>query len=193
MRTVTLVISLAVFVTCAVYLVFNLIQKKQGQEFYDNLAKEYFGGISFSGGEQKDDGAVKRLVKISSASKVLCLSDRLALGANVVSGDYDEKLAEMRASLTALSEQNPDTYGWITVPGTNINYPIMQTSDNEFYLDHIYDGSYRVVGSISRRLEKQQGNTPEFQHSALRSQRRPTAQCSTMSSRFSTRTFSETL
>ena len=24
----------------------------------------------------------------------------------------------------------------------------MQTSDNEFYLDHIYDGSYRVVGSI---------------------------------------------
>ena len=39
-RTVTLVISLAVFVTCAVYLVFNLIQKKQGQEFYDNLAKE---------------------------------------------------------------------------------------------------------------------------------------------------------
>ncbi len=147
-RTVTLVISLAVFVTCAVYLVFNLIQKKQGQEFYDNLAKEYFGGISFSGGEQKDDGAVKRLVKISSASKVLCLSDRLALGANVVSGDYDEKLAEMRASLTALSEQNPDTYGWITVPGTNINYPIMQTSDNEFYLDHIYDGSYRVVGSI---------------------------------------------
>ena len=118
--------KLAVFVTCAVYLVFNLIQKKQGQEFYDNLAKEYFGGISFSGGEQKDDGAVKRLVKISSASKVLCLSDRLALGANVVSGDYDEKLAEMRASLTALSEQNPDTYGWITVPGTGIDLPVRQ-------------------------------------------------------------------
>lgn len=153
--TAVLILSCAVFVVCAVYLVFNLIDKKQGSDMYNDLASNYFGGISFEGDasaskeeEEPDLGAVSRLSRISSASKVLCLSDRIALGANVVTENYDEQLQQMRASLTALSEQNPDTYGWIYVPGTRINHPITQASDNDWYLKHAYDGNYSVLGSI---------------------------------------------
>lgn len=34
----------------------------------------------------------------------------------------------------SLYAQNSDMKGWLDVPGTNINYPVMQASDNDFYL-----------------------------------------------------------
>jgi sortase B len=33
---------------------------------------------------------------------------------------------------------NDDTVGWLTVNNTNINYPVVQASDNDFYLKHDY-------------------------------------------------------
>lgn len=154
LTNIVLGISCAVFVGCAVYLVFDQINKKVGGDMYEGIANEYFDGISFEeeGGteveEEEDTGAVHRLSKIASASRVLCLSDRIALGANVVNGNFDEQLQQMRASLTALSEQNPETYGWIYVPGTRINHPITQSGDNDKYLDYDYKGNYSVLGSI---------------------------------------------
>ena len=35
-----------------------------------------------------------------------------------------------------LKQINPETVGWITCEGTNINYPVVQASDNDYYLDH---------------------------------------------------------
>ncbi len=44
---------------------------------------------------------------------------------------------------------NPEIYSWITVPGTEVDYPVLQseTSDS-FYLDHDYEKSYSFAGSI---------------------------------------------
>ncbi|MBO5161995.1 MAG: class B sortase [Lachnospiraceae bacterium] len=48
-----------------------------------------------------------------------------------------------------LQEVNPDVYAWITVPGTDIDYPILQhASDNSYYLMHNIDGSYGYPGCI---------------------------------------------
>ncbi len=45
-------------------------------------------------------------------------------------------------------EQNHDFLGWITIDGTNINYPVMQTPDNpDFYLKHAFDRSYSNYGT----------------------------------------------
>lgn len=44
---------------------------------------------------------------------------------------------------------NPDVYAWITVPGTVIDYPILQhPSDNTYYLNYNIDGSYGYPGCI---------------------------------------------
>ena len=45
-----------------------------------------------------------------------------------------------------LKQKNPDTVVWLSVDRTNINYPIVQTNDNDFYLDHTFDKSYRGTG-----------------------------------------------
>ena len=76
--------------------------------------------------------------------------------------EINEMLAGMKATETAETETateeqsevipvkfeelqavNPDIYAWITVPGTVIDYPILQhASDNTYYLMHNIDGSY---------------------------------------------------
>lgn len=45
-----------------------------------------------------------------------------------------------------LKETNKDTVAWLYVGGTNVNYPVVQTTDNDFYLDHSFDKSYNKAG-----------------------------------------------
>lgn len=46
-------------------------------------------------------------------------------------------------------EVNEDVYAWITVPGTVIDYPILQhATDNTYYLNYNIDGSYGYPGCI---------------------------------------------
>lgn len=48
-----------------------------------------------------------------------------------------------------LREKNPDVYAWISIPGTEVNYPVVQSlTDDEYYLDHLWDGSSGAAGAI---------------------------------------------
>lgn len=47
-----------------------------------------------------------------------------------------------------LKSINSDIVGWIQIPNTEINYPVVYGSDNEFYLKHSYDKSLLHYGSI---------------------------------------------
>lgn len=47
-----------------------------------------------------------------------------------------------------LKKVNQDVKGWITVNGTNVNYPFVQTSDNKYYLTHSFDQSYNEAGWV---------------------------------------------
>lgn len=68
-----------------------------------------------------------------------------------------KKLPEVDPSLripntvnfAALWEQNEDVYAWITVPGTLVDYPILQhPTDDEYYLNHTIDHVRGLPGSI---------------------------------------------
>lgn len=68
----------------------------------------------------------------------------------VPSETIDDELAEAHAAYEkykALYEQNEDFVGWISIDGTSISYPVMQTIDNpDFYLKHGFDKSYSNYG-----------------------------------------------
>lgn len=49
----------------------------------------------------------------------------------------------------ALQLRNPDVYAWIEVPGTNVDYPILQhETDNSYYLTHTIDHEKTISASI---------------------------------------------
>lgn len=49
----------------------------------------------------------------------------------------------------SLTAQYPDVYAWIRIPGTKVDYPIVQREgDNGYYLNHTIDGKQKTEGSI---------------------------------------------
>lgn len=50
--------------------------------------------------------------------------------------------------LDELLKINPDTAAWLTIYGTNIDYPVMQGEDDTTYLNKAATGEYTISGSI---------------------------------------------
>lgn len=60
----------------------------------------------------------------------------------------ENSLSERVLKVIKLHEENNDLIGWIEIEGTNINYPVLQTDNNDFYLNHDYQKKYNANGSL---------------------------------------------
>lgn len=49
---------------------------------------------------------------------------------------------------TELLKQNNETIGWMIVKNTNVNYPVVQTTNNDYYLKHAFDKSSNSAGWV---------------------------------------------
>ena len=54
----------------------------------------------------------------------------------------------MALDLEALREVNEDVIGWIQIPDTSVTYPLLQWTDNDFYLHHTWQQHKNGAGSI---------------------------------------------
>lgn len=54
----------------------------------------------------------------------------------------------MNVDFSELLAKNSDTVGWIKVEGTKVNYPVVQASDNDYYLKHAFNKSRNAGGWI---------------------------------------------
>lgn len=63
--------------------------------------------------------------------------------------DADE-LFDVEIDFEGLKQTNPDVVGWIKIPGTNIDYPVLQSKEEEdnYYLERTIDGQVGLPGSI---------------------------------------------
>lgn len=55
---------------------------------------------------------------------------------------------ERMLKLEELQKENEEIIGWLEIEGTNINYPVLKTSDNDYYLTHNYKKEKSNVGSL---------------------------------------------
>lgn len=59
-----------------------------------------------------------------------------------------ENKTERMLQLEELQKENEEIIGWLEIEGTNINYPVLQTSDNDYYLTHNYKKEKASTGSL---------------------------------------------
>lgn len=67
----------------------------------------------------------------------------------------EEEVYQSPIDFESLKQENPDTVGWIRIEDTNIDYPIVQCEDNDFYLNHDFYGKESVAGAIYLDFESQ--------------------------------------
>ena len=60
----------------------------------------------------------------------------------------DKVLNIMNINFDELKEENSDTVAWIKINNTKIDYPVLQSSDNNFYLTHSFDKTFNKSGWI---------------------------------------------
>ena len=147
-----IVVFASVFAVCAVMLAQNIAGKIKGAGIYEDASNQF---EVFVPGE--DSGATKHptlyapMMLPEHAVGMQSLYDRLSSGStdsSSGSSEYSQQLANMRASLSSFRDINDEVYGWIYVPGTRINYPILRGKDNDYYLDHAYNREVVPIGSI---------------------------------------------
>lgn len=61
----------------------------------------------------------------------------LLIEASPISVDFD-----------MLKEQNDDVIGWLYCEDTPINYPVLQSDDNSYYLRRLINGEWNIAGSL---------------------------------------------
>ena len=48
----------------------------------------------------------------------------------------------------AYRKQNPDFIAWLKIPGTPVDYPVVQSDDTEWYLNHLFTGKQSKLGCL---------------------------------------------
>lgn len=83
----------------------------------------------------------------SSESHVLEVLRGMDGKSEVRSWDDDQNLKRRETLLQKGCADNPDMIGWLVLPQTMIDYPLMGGTDSDRYTDHNYEGGYDLYGT----------------------------------------------
>ena len=53
-----------------------------------------------------------------------------------------------KADLSTYKAQNKDFVAWLKIPGTKIDYPVVQSDNIDYYLTHTFDGTKSSLGTL---------------------------------------------
>ncbi|MCI8797220.1 MAG: class B sortase [Dorea sp.] len=102
-------------------------------------------GFYLYNSEQKAKAAAEQAKK-ADPDKAAKRYDDLKIEVTV---DADDPIYR-KIDFAAAQAVNPDVYAWIWIPGTNVDYPILQSDSDDisYYLDHTIEGLEGLPGSI---------------------------------------------
>ncbi len=129
-------------------LVKSMIATEEENEAYEQIVEEAVS-YEISDSEEKKDAVVLDKSKINKKKK-----------------DYPSERAY--ADFDALSKKNSETIGWIQIPSTPINYPVVYSKDANKYLNVSFNGKRSIAGAIfccgSLDFEKPSQNITIYGH-----------------------------
>ena len=123
----------------------NLLDEK---EIYENyITKESVKDISKENGEEIVKGEIEETINNEVEETITEEKDESKGSANEI---IDEKIeiTERMEKVEQLQEENQDIVGWLEIENTSINYPVLQGTDNHFYMTHNYKKQKSKNGSL---------------------------------------------
>ena len=83
----------------------------------------------------------------------------------------EQEVSIYQMDFNELKKINKNVKAWLVVNGTNINYPVVQTKDNSYYLNHSFNNKYNTSGwpfiDYENNLESLDKNTIIYAHNRL--------------------------
>ncbi len=129
-KNLTFILLQIVFITVFLYAAFQLYSiysdYKRASNEYDALVEEM-------------------VVEVSDAEEEEVEEEK---DVNVLDLPYDYEVPEYDVDLDAAKGQNSDTVGWIILPDSKVNYPIVKSKDNTEYLTTTFEGKTASSGAI---------------------------------------------
>ncbi|MBR6407854.1 MAG: class B sortase [Clostridia bacterium] len=98
--------------------------------------------VSYMLEAEKSDGAVDTLIKKAVTKTEIKNTDDP--GKPTEKAEY----APIQVDFEQLKSESPEIVGWLFCEDTVIDYPIMQTDNNSYYLNHLYNGKKNANGSL---------------------------------------------
>ena len=101
---------------------------------------------------EKEEQQVAEEAKITDGNAEENTGEDAQSNENIESQENEEQgqnvVTERMLKVEKLQAENKDIVGWIEIEDTNINYPVLQGEDNEYYLTHNYKKETSQKGSI---------------------------------------------
>ena len=155
------VLLAAVFLISTALLVSSTLDKKKANETYQQA--QQIAGLNGNGTVREETKPAAETEFIAEETEpvqetvpVETEPRTVWVPAAVEEDDYMKNLAS--TDLDALREINPDVVGWIFLPNSQVNYPIVQGEDNQYYLEHTWNNQKSIAGSIFLEAS----NAPDF-------------------------------
>ncbi len=117
-----------IFIVCLVFFSYKIILNIKDKNSIKN--------------QEKDLNKIIDIVEIENGENINPPSDKEDMYWKFL------KYSMIDVNIEDLKNVNKDVNGWLYVNNTNVNYPIVQSSDNDYYLNHQLDKKYNSAGWI---------------------------------------------
>lgn len=134
LRLIFALICLAVFCFAGYKLVSALVGYRQASNYYDSTAATFVTYTEQTGlkaGEEPDAPAAEESSESAAAPEA-----------------PEAETVPIEVDFSALLDTCGDVIGWLYSEDTVINYPVVQSADNDYYLHRMLDGSHSSNGTI---------------------------------------------
>ena len=142
-----IIAAIGLLVYCGGFYIKSYEQNLQARQSYEEIAR-------MAGYQDKD----KKSFQNEKKTKQNCLTEtnknvrkkkKRKSSDNLKHSDRADKIREsFGISWENLRKINSQTVAWITVPGADISYPVVQAADDEYYLKHNFRGEEDLFGCI---------------------------------------------
>ena len=88
------------------------------------------------------------------------IENKLANTVTIIEQENEDK--EYNINFEELKAVNNETIGWLKVNGTDIEYAVVKTKNNSYYLNHNFEKKYNIAGWIFADYKNNFDKTVEF-------------------------------